>query len=121
MVQGNSSVGLLSDMIETASGDPMVAAALLVNFLVGLGLGYLTVKIAKYIAAAVGLIAALVAFNVWVYGNSMDNIAPLKRIAEEMSGEVKQALIETAKLLGLMTLSPLTIGFIVGAVIGATR
>ncbi|MCE4602750.1 MAG: hypothetical protein F7B18_06175 [Desulfurococcales archaeon] len=116
-----SSLELLGNIAEAAAGDPVLAGVIVVNFLVGAALGYLAVRIAKYLIAAVGLMAATLALNVWAYGRSVDELSTLKKIAIETGVEVKDALVEAAKVLGLMTLSPFTLGFIIGLVIGATR
>ncbi len=120
-MEATSSAELLKSILDAAQGDPLILAALVVNFLVGVGLGYLSIKIAKYMVAAVGLIAASLAFNVWVYGRSPEELTPLSRLAGEALEEVKLLLVEAAKVLGLMTLSPLTIGFVMGLVVGAVK
>lgn len=115
------SMELLGHIAQAAAEDPTLAAVMLINFLVGATMGYLAVKIAKYLIAAVGLMAATLALNIWAYGRSVEELATLKEAAVEVSAEVKTALVEAAKILGLMTLSPFTIGFIAGLALGAAR
>ncbi|MEM1623820.1 MAG: hypothetical protein QW780_05450 [Sulfolobales archaeon] len=102
-----------ASIIEVFS-DVKVAAAVLIQFLLGLGLGYVSVKALKYIIAFIALLVLGSFLSVWSLGGSVE--ATLGYLGT-LASNVKNLLF----LLGLMTVGPVSIGFIVGALIALLR
>jgi len=109
----------LTQLISTAASNPAVAAALAIQFLLGLALGYVAVKAVKYILAFIGILALGAFLNVWALGEGS-----VEGALEKYYAEIKQyapQILDFAKALGLMTVTPVSLGFLVGALIAATR
>lgn len=94
--------------------DVKVIAAILIQFLLGLGLGYVSVKVLKYIVAFIALLILGSFLSVWSLGTSIDDA--LKYFGE-LAGTVKNLLF----VLGLVTVGPVSVGFILGALIALLR
>ncbi|MEM0065807.1 MAG: hypothetical protein QW459_06170 [Sulfolobales archaeon] len=100
-------------VIEVVS-DVRVAVAVLIQFLLGLGLGYVSVKALKYIIAFIALLVLGSFLSVWSLGGSVD--ATLGYLGT-LASNVKNLLF----VLGLITVGPVSVGFIVGALIALLR
>ncbi|MEM2006141.1 MAG: hypothetical protein QW154_00660 [Sulfolobales archaeon] len=94
--------------------DAKVIAAVLIQFLLGLGLGYVSVKALKYIIAFIALLVLGSFLSVWSLGGSVD--ATLGYLGT-LASSVKNLLF----VLGLITVGPVSVGFIVGALIALLR
>ncbi len=94
--------------------DVRVAIAVLVQFLLGLGLGYVSVKVFKYVLAFIGILVLGTFLSVWSLGTSVDRV--LANLGE-LAGVVKNLI----SILGLLTVGPVSVGFIVGALIALLR
>jgi uncharacterized membrane protein (Fun14 family) len=89
-----------------------------VEFLLGLGLGYFSVKALKYVLALIGIVVVGILLNIWQGPQIM------KIIQEQLNIEwlkMYQLILAILLALGITTILPLSLGFIVGIVIGAAR
>ena len=100
-------------LVELLS-DARVFLPMLVQFLLGLGLGYVSVKALKYILAFIAILVLGSFLSVWSLGGSID--AAMTNLGE-LAGAVKNLLL----LLGIMTVGPVSVGFILGALIALLR
>lgn len=100
-------------LIELLS-DARVLVSILVQFLLGLGLGYVSVKALKYIIAFIAILVLGSFLSVWSLGASVDSAL---RNLGELVGVAKNLLL----LLGIMSVGPVSIGFILGALIALLR
>jgi hypothetical protein len=86
-----------------------------IELFLGIGLGYVSLKALKYLLAFVALTLLGVLLNIWQ--------APL--LASQLGAQdivsVSSQFLTFAYTLGLTTVMPLTLGFIVGAIIGTLR
>ncbi len=94
--------------------DAKIAVAILIQFLLGLGLGYVSVKALKYVLAFIGILVLGSFLSVWSLGGSIDKV--LANLGE-LVGVVKGFML----VLGLMTVGPTSVGFIVGALAALLR
>lgn len=101
---------LLSEVLA----DPKVSAVILVQFLLGLGLGYIAVKVLKYIIAFIAILVLGTFLSIWSLGGSVENTL-------STFGELANTAKNFITILGLMTVGPVSIGFIVGALLGLLR
>jgi len=109
---------LIMDIINNALNDPVYAAILLLQVLIGIGLGYFTVKAAKYIIVVLGLIGASLALNAWALGRSPESSVVM---VEDVAVKLRDIAVPVARMVGLMTLGPLTTGFIIGVIIALVK
>ncbi len=115
-------VGNLTQVIEslasTAASNPYVALSMLIQFLLGFGLGYVAAKAAKYVLAFIAILVVGAALNVWSLGLTVEDIV---RVLGERGAELKDALLWLAQVMGLMTLGPTSLGFLAGVVVALLR
>ncbi len=108
----------LNQLVNEAFSNPQTGAVILIEFLLGVGLGYTAVKALKYILAFIGILLLGSALSVWSLGSNS------KDIASKLGIEVKQLLPlikSTFTMLGAMVVGPASIGVIVGIIIGAIK
>jgi len=108
----------ITNIINKAISNPKVAISMLIQFLLGLALGYYSAKIAKYLLAWIGVIIVGALLSVWSLGGSVEDIlTKLGLEAKKLMPVVKDFLAA----LGVLTVGPVAIGFILGLVVGATH
>ncbi|MGD0804648.1 MAG: hypothetical protein ABSA11_11320 [Candidatus Bathyarchaeia archaeon] len=130
LVSVGSSVGFAS--AQTNSSNPVgVTTSLFMNqntilifvieLLLGLGLGYFSVKIVKYILALILIFMLGVVLNIWNSPALGVNIQQqLSSLGLEW-GKVYPVLLSIVYMLGLTTILPITVGFFIGVVIAIVR
>jgi hypothetical protein len=98
----------------TLFSQPRTLAVVLIQFLLGLGLGYVSVKALKYVLAFIAILVLGAFLSIWSL--------------RATPSEVLQSLSSAALLvkdfviaLGLMSIGPVSMGFIVGAIIGLLK
>ena len=102
------------DPIAALLSQPQALAVMLIQFFLGLGLGYVSVKALKYVLAFIAILALGSFLSVWSLGAT-----PL----EVLEGfgvtalKAKDLLMGLATALGLMTVGPASAGFVVGVVV----
>lgn len=108
----------IGDTIAIILRNNRILVATLIQFLMGLGLGYYFAKAVKYLIALILVIIAGALLNIWSFGGSMDNI-----FIQYVSGlaQYKDEVITLLKIFGAMLVGPILIGFIIGIIIGLTR
>jgi len=101
-------------LIEQLLSNPIQVVVLLVQFFLGLGLGYVSARALKYVLAFMAILVLGSLLNVWSLGLSLEGLG--------------SHLLETwnyfkglAQLLGLLTIGPTAIGFVVGAIIALLK
>jgi len=107
------------DILVELLSNPRTLLIFLVQFGLGLGLGYFSVKALKYIIAIVSLVALGIVLNVWQFGGLENFLARLG-----LSGEPTEliAMLNTVvALLGILTMLPIGVGFLVGAITAAVK
>jgi len=108
----------ISSFIGSILINPRAYIVMLIQFLLGLGLGYVAMKALKYILGAVGIIFLGIALGVWSIGNSIyETLYRMELIAKSL-WEIAYSLLTA---LGLIVIGPVTVGFIVGALIAQFR
>lgn len=104
----------LNDVVASAVSNPKVIATVGVQFLLGMALGYVSVKVIKYVLALIGILVLGAALSVWSIGGSVEDfVIGLGVKAQKVMPIVKGAL--TA--LGILTVGPITAGFVLGLLI----
>jgi hypothetical protein len=93
---------------------PQVLVAVLVNFLLGLGLGYVSFRALKYVLAFVAML--LLGFFL---SNAISGVAP-SNVLQEVSTAASE-LRGLATVFYLTVFGPIPFGFLVGALIALAR
>jgi hypothetical protein len=108
-----------SDLVQDLLSNPATLLVFLIQFGLGFGLGYFSVKALKYILAILCIVAVGVLLNVWQFGGLEGWLQAL----ELPSGlpEVTAMLTAILSLLGILTLLPIGLGFFVGAITAAAK
>jgi hypothetical protein len=105
-------------MISTVASNPYVAASIAIQLVLGLILGYLSVKVLKYILAFIGILVLGAFLNVWSLGGNLQTV--LKQYYQQFQ-QIEPVLKQMMATLGLLTVGPVSIGFLIGLIIGIMR
>ncbi len=108
----------LPEFISVALSNPKVLVAVVIQFLLGLGLGYFSVKVIKYILALIGILVLGSVLSVWSLGGSVDEF--LTRLGIETQ-KVLPLIKSIMATLGILTVGPVAIGFIIGIIAGSLK
>ncbi len=108
----------IEDLVSTAVKNPKVLVAIVIQLALGIALGYVSVKVIKYILAFIGILVLGAVLSVWSLGGSVqDFITKLGMQAQQVMPFLKSLLAT----LGLLTVGPVSIGFIIGILIGIAK
>lgn len=105
-------------IINLVFSDPKVAFAVMVQVLMGVALGYYMSKVIKYFIALIAVIVIGVMLNVWSLGGSLEDI--LARFGFQAM-QLRDVVLGFLGTLGLLTVGPVTLGFVIGLLIAWTR
>lgn len=101
--------------------NPASLLTFLIEFILGIGLGYFSTKILKYVLALVGIFVIGVLLNVWqspqLGANLGSQLAQLGLTWEKIS----PVIMSFVYMFGLTTVFPITLGFIIGIVIAMAK
>jgi hypothetical protein len=108
----------IADFLTTALTNEKVLIAVTIQFLLGLGLGYYSAKVIKYLLALIGIIILGAVLSVWSLGGSIDDF--LLKIGSQ--AHALMPMIEGfMATLGILTVGPVTVGFLLGLLIAISR
>jgi hypothetical protein len=108
----------LTDLLSEALKNPKVLVVVVIQFLMGLGLGYFSFKVWKYLVALIAIIVLGNVLTIWSLGSSPESF--LGQLYESFK-QFLPNIIAFIQLLGIMTVGPVTIGFIVGIILAIIR
>jgi len=113
-----STQSVVNELVTKLLTNPKALIAVLIQFFLGFALGYYSAKVVKYILALIAIIVLGSVLSVWsIGGNVNDFLTHLGTEAVKL-WPVIQGILAT---FGIMTVAPITVGFILGAVIAFTR
>ncbi|WP_276814813.1 hypothetical protein [Desulfurococcus amylolyticus] len=102
------------DILNELLSNPRVYIAVFIQFVLGLAIGYFSLKVLKYIVALILIIILGVILSVWSIGGSIYDL--LAKIYGS-SSQILKIVESIALTLGLLTIGPVAVGFIVGVII----
>ncbi|MGC8954200.1 MAG: hypothetical protein ACP5N5_05740 [Desulfurococcus sp.] len=102
------------DILNELLSNPRVYIAVFIQFVLGLAIGYFSLKVLKYIVALILIIILGVILSVWSIGGSIYDL--LAKIYGS-SSQILKIVESIASTLGLLTIGPVAVGFIVGVII----
>jgi hypothetical protein len=121
VVSAQSSSPDFGSIISSVFSNPSSIIVFIIEFALGLGLGYFSAKVIKYIMALIGIFIVGVVLNVWTIPNLGANIQQqLNSLGLEWS-KIYPVLLSIIYILGLTTVLPITLGFIIGIVIAIAK
>ncbi|RLE60004.1 MAG: hypothetical protein DRJ32_03630 [Thermoprotei archaeon] len=106
------------DLLGLVLSNPRVALSIVIQVLLGFALGYVSVKVVRYILAFLGLIVLGSVLSVWSVGGSVD--AFLAQVSETAL-QLKPIILNLLTTLGILTVGPVTVGFVLGLIVGFLR
>jgi hypothetical protein len=112
---GNTTLG---EIISTAVGNPKMAITILIEFILGVALGYVGVKALRYILAFIGILALGSILSAWSLGGNMEDIA--KKLGVELK-QLLPVLKQFVLAIGATIVGPASIGVIVGIILAMVR
>ena len=108
----------LPKFISNALSNPRVLIAIGIQFALGLALGYFSVKVLKYILALIGVLILGSILSVWSLGGNINEL--ISSIGVEVQ-KVLPLIKSVVSALGIFTIGPVAVGFLIGVIIGSTR
>ncbi|MEM0505458.1 MAG: hypothetical protein QXN19_06585 [Sulfolobales archaeon] len=108
----------LTNLIEEALKNPKTLIVMGIQFLMGLALGYFSSKVLKYLLALIVVLILGTALSIWSIGTSPESF--LVGIYEYFK-VLQPHIMALLQLLGLMTIGPITLGFIVGVLLAIIK
>ena len=121
VIFAQSSSANLGSIVSSVFSNPYSLAIFVIQFALGVGLGYFTLKIVKYIVALIAIFIIGVVLNIWAGPNLGSNITQqLSSLGLEWS-KIYPVFLSIIYMIGLTTVLPITIGFIIGIVIALAK
>ena len=114
VISGTSVSEVLGKMLT----NPKVLVAVSIQFLLGLGLGYYSAKVLKYVLALIAIVIMGAVLSVWSIGGSVDEFVSKLGTQAQYALPLIKSFMAT---LGILTVGPITIGFLLGLLIAFTR
>ncbi|RLE55802.1 MAG: hypothetical protein DRJ40_07210 [Thermoprotei archaeon] len=109
---------MVLELLSSVLTNPRVVIVALIQFALGFALGYLMVRVAKYLLALIAIFVLGTVLNVWSLGGSVEQV--LKELGL-YAVKVKDVVLRFLHVLGLLVVGPLTLGFLVGLLVGVLR
>ena len=103
-----------TEVISTLLSQHWTIIVMAIQFILGLALGYISAKVLKYILAFICILALGAFLSVWSLGMTPAEVMEKFKLSIEAAKGL-------ATVLGLMTVGPVAIGFIIGALIGLMK
>ncbi|MEM0325454.1 MAG: hypothetical protein QW733_00235 [Desulfurococcaceae archaeon] len=101
------------DIYEVAFNPPSIIV-MLIQFVLGLALGYVSVKALKYIIAFIAVLVLGVMLSIW-------NLGTLRKEVLESLGLTIEAIFKLLLVLMITAAGPTLIGFVVGIVVSILK
>ena len=117
VVHGQGSDIDMPSLITSLLTSPTVLITFFIQFALGMGLGYLSVKVAKYLIALLAIFIVGVLLNVWQSANLQDMVGGLSLQWSKVYPVIQALII----LVGLTTVLPITLGFVIGFVVALQK
>jgi len=108
----------LPSFLSDALRNPKVMLAVAIQFLMGLGLGYYSAKVIRYILALIGILILGSILSIWSLGGSAYDV--ISRLGEEAT-KLYPVVQSVLSALGILTVGPIAAGFILGVIIALRK
>ncbi len=108
----------LPSFLSDALKNPKVLLAVAIQFLMGLGLGYYSAKVIRYILALIGILILGSLLSIWSLGGSAYDV--MTRLGEE-AAKLYPVVQSVLSALGILTVGPIAAGFILGIILALRK
>lgn len=115
LAQSSQQTLTYTDLIDIALSNPKVAAAIGIQLIMGMLLGYILAKVFKYILAFIAVLIVGSLLNVWSLGQNTEDI--LSFVGPDLL-QYKDVVMKLISTLGVLLVGPVTIGFFIGLLVG---
>lgn len=108
----------LQEVVSVAVSNPKMGLTILIEFLLGVALGYIGMKALRYILAFIGILILGSILSAWSLGGNLEDIAT------KLGVELKQLLPllkQFAITIGATIVGPASIGVIVGVILAMVK
>ena len=106
------------DILTLMGGNPALTISVLIQIILGFALGYIMAKMIKYVVAFIAIMIIGMLLNVWSLGMSINDI--IASFGSEAI-QFKDVIIGLVTALGILTVGPITLGFLIGILVGLIR
>ncbi|MCE4608351.1 MAG: hypothetical protein F7B61_05275 [Caldisphaeraceae archaeon] len=108
----------LTNMFMSSIHNPYELITIVIEIIMGLVLGYVSVKALKYILAFILIVVIGIVLNVWSFGGGLSGIiANIQKEAIMLEPVIRNML----STLGILTMGPILFGYVIGIIIGVTK
>jgi hypothetical protein len=121
VVFAQSSSPDLGSIISSTFSNTSSLMVFVIELALGLGLGYFSAKIVKYMLALIGIFIIGVVLNVWATPTLEANIQQQFSSLGSDWSKIYPVLLSIIYILGLTTVLPIALGFIIGIVIAIAK
>ncbi|MEM1526559.1 MAG: hypothetical protein QW775_05175 [Ignisphaera sp.] len=104
----------IGELLSSLLSQPSTLAVIAIQFFLGLALGYISIKILKYIVAFLAIIILGTFLSIWSLGLTPTEVLSTFGIAAE-------TIKRLAVVMGLLSVGPVSVGFVVGIVVGLIK
>jgi hypothetical protein len=115
----NTTNPVIYSLVSSLSKNPYVAASVIIQLVLGIALGYVSVKALKYVLSFIGILVLGGLLNVWSFSSGSVE-ETLKQYYQQLE-QVMPLLKNLAATIGLLTIGPVSIGYFIGVLIGLSR
>lgn len=112
---GNTTLG---QVVSAAVSNPRMAFTILVEFILGVALGYVGVKAVRYLLAFIGILILGSMMSAWSLGGNLESIS--KQLGVQLK-EFLPLLKQLAITLGATIVGPASLGVIVGIILALVK
>ncbi|MEM2849445.1 MAG: hypothetical protein QXI36_04130 [Candidatus Bathyarchaeia archaeon] len=107
----------LQSVISELMSNPIVLASFAIKFCLGLLLGYFSAKVLKYILALVAIVLIGLLLDIWQLGGLGEFFSKMG-----LDWQKTYSLVQTIiSVLGILTILPIAVGFLIGVIIAVKR
>jgi hypothetical protein len=121
VVFAQSSTPDIGSIISSLFSNPYSLLIFVIELVLGLALGFFSVKAIKYILALICIFIVGVLLNVWATPNLGTSIQKQLSSLGLTWSSLHPVIMSIVYLLGLTTVLPITVGFIIGIVIATVK
>ncbi|RLG79595.1 MAG: hypothetical protein DRO13_05680 [Thermoprotei archaeon] len=108
----------VEDLVAKAFSNPKYLISLVIQLGMGFGLGYVLAKMLKYILAFIAILVLGFVLSVWSLGETVEDV--ISSIIAQFY-DVVPTVMGFLATLGILTIGPITVGFILGALVGLRK
>jgi len=108
-------------LLSSLFANPASLIIFVIQLVLGVGLGYFSAKVFKYVLALIGIFIIGVLLNIWQSSQLESNVKEQLTNLSLTWSKVYPVLLSLIYMLGLTTVLPITLGFVIGLIIAVAK